>query len=65
MAVTLLTILTPKTSLVLIFFASLALVSRRLLVFAIRYVSRKSVNRLSPFGVLLFFFHGPIHLVTL
>lgn len=50
--------LVPKTSLLvfLVFFASLALVSGRLLVFFTKYISRKSVSGLSSFKVLLLFF---------
>ena len=58
-----LTLLMLKTSLiVLVFLASLALVNRRLLVFAIRYVSGKSVSGLSPFGVFLLLFRRLIPL---
>ena len=50
--------LAPRTSLlvVLILLASLALISGRLLMLAIRYVSGRSVSRLSLFKVVLFFF---------
>lgn len=45
--------LAPKTSLVLVFLARLALVNRKLLVLIIRCVSGESVSRLYLFRVLL------------
>ena len=58
--------LAPKTSLViLVFLASLALVCKRLLILATKYVSRKSVSRLSFSGVFLLLFCKPIPLKTL
>lgn len=41
---------------VLVFFANLALVGRRLLVLANRYISRMSINKFSSFKVFLFHF---------
>lgn len=64
-AITPLALSTPKTFLmVLVFLASLALISGRLLVFATNYVINKNVNRLSLFGVLLFFLCRLISLKT-
>lgn len=55
----------PKTSLILVFFASLALVDRKLLMLATRYVSKKSVNELSFFEVFFLFFCKPVLSKTL
>lgn len=50
--------LVPRTFLVvLVFLASLALVDRRLLVLATRYVSKRNISKLSLSGVLLLLFH--------
>lgn len=57
MTITFLAILVPKTFfVVLVFLASLALVDGRLLVLAIRYISRKSVRRLNLSEVFLLLF---------
>ena len=57
--------LTSKTSLVVLFlFASLALVDRRLLVLATKYISGKSVSGLNLSKVFLFFFCEPVSLRT-
>lgn len=64
---TLLAPLAPKIALlvVLVFFASLTLVGRRLLVLATRYISKRNINELSPFGVFSLFFRRLIPLGTL
>ena len=49
---------------VLVFFASLVLVTRRLLMLTTRFVNKKNVSRLSIFGVILLFFVGPVLLET-
>lgn len=51
-----LTILAPRTSLAMVFFASLTLVSGRLLVLPTKYVNERSVSRLGLFEVLFLFF---------
>lgn len=59
MVTTFLTPLTPKKFLViLVFLASLALMGKRLLVFATKYISRRSVSGLNSFGVFSVFFYG-------
>lgn len=57
-SITFLALLATKTSLlvILVFFAPLALVNRRLLVFATRYVNERNVNKLSSFENSLFIF---------
>lgn len=54
---TFLTILAPKTSLVLVYLAYLALVDRKLLILVTRYMSKGNVSGFSPFRVFLLFFH--------
>lgn len=61
----LLATLALRTSLVLVFLASLALVGKKLLVLVTRYVSGRSISGLSLFGVLIFLFCGPIPLKIL
>lgn len=65
MATTPLATLVPRTSLVLTFLASLALVSRTLLVLATRCVNRRVVSGFSFSGVLLLFFCRPVSLEIL
>lgn len=60
-----LAILVLTTFLVLIFFASLTLVGRRLLMFATRYVSERSVSRFSLSKVFILLFCGPVPSETL
>ena len=57
--------LTPSTLkisllVVLVFLASLALVGRKLLVLATRYISRRSISERNPSGVLVLLFCRPI-----
>lgn len=54
--------LTPRISLlvVLVLFANLALVSKRLLVLASGCVSKRNVSGLSLFGVFFLFYYEPI-----
>ena len=58
-------ILTPKTSFVLVFFTSLALAGRKLLVLATRYISGKSVSTLGSSRVFFLLFYGFVPLETL
>ena len=53
----LLATLTLKTTLVLVFLTSLALLDGRLLVLATRYVNRTSISRLSLLGVFFLLFY--------
>ena len=48
--------LVSKTYLLLVFFTSLALVSRKLLVLATRYISKRNVSRLSFSGAFFLLF---------
>ena len=64
-ATTFSTTLISRTSLVLVFFASLVLVGRRLLVFATKCVNRRGVNRFSPSKVFLLLFCRSIPLKIL
>lgn len=57
---TCLAILAPKTSLVLVFLACLALISGRLLVLITRYINGGNVNRFSPSKKFFFFFYETI-----
>lgn len=52
--------LASRTSLILVFFARLALVDRRLLVLINRYIIRKNVSRFSLSEVFLLLFRKPI-----
>lgn len=65
MAMILLALLAPKISwAVLILLASLVLVGGRLM-FATRYVSRRSVKELSPSRIFFFLFYRPVLSETL
>lgn len=63
-AITSLVILAPKTSLVLVFLATVALVGRRLLVLATRRISKRDVSRLNLFKVFFLLLGGLIPLKT-
>lgn len=63
--VTFLATLTSKTFLILVFLVSLALVDRRLLVLATRYISRRNVSILSLSSVFFLFLCGLVLLKTL
>lgn len=55
----------PKTSLILNFFPYLVLVDGKLLVLVTKYVSKGSINELSPSGVFFLFFCRPVPLKIL
>ena len=61
-AITSSTPLASKISLILIFFARLALIGQRLLVLIIRYISGRSISGLSLSGIFLLFLYLPIPL---